>query len=393
MSEMQPEELPAERGTIRAEPEPRPPDTSDAARRPGASRLAVLWLLAVLIIIIAGVALSPFWAPGVAPLLPWVERPEAATDDNAALAARVAEIEKRPASPTVNVDAVKSTVGALERRVDQLEAAGGEAARIEAAVAATKAGMQQLEQRIAAIEGQSSSQVASEAAEVQKIANELSRLNNVTADLANRLPALEQQVQSQSGAERTDAALALVLLQMREAVDQARPFPAELAAFKAIARDPELAAQAGVLAEAAQNGVASRGVLSRRLAEIAGEVANAAEPPPEADWGAQALARLRGLVTIRRIDGASQTRPEAAVSAAQTALARADLAGAVAALGGLAGANAEAARPWVRMAQERLATEAALDRLRELLDAKLTGTRAVPQPAPAEPSNKARTPS
>jgi hypothetical protein len=98
-------------------------------------------------------------------------------------------------------------------------------------------------------------------------------------------------------------------------------------------------------------------------------------------------------VTIRRIDGASQTGPEAAASGAQAALARGDLAGAVAALDPLTGANAEAARPWLRMARERLVVETALDRLRQLLGARIGSSRAAPVGVPAEPSAKARAPS
>ena len=421
MSEEHREEPPRE-GAIPADPEASPPSAADPAQRQPASRRAALWLSAVVILIVAGIGLSPFWAPDVAPLLPWGAGPGPAGEDYAALAARVDAVEKRPVPPSVDAEATESALGALDRRVEQIEntvnarlaeiekrpAAPGidvdaiksaESAlarrfdQLEAAVAATKAGLQQFEQRLGVADTQSSARAASETAELQKIQQEVSRLGSVAADLANRLRALEQQMQSQGVAERTDAALAMVLLQIREAVDQARPFPAEYTALKALARDPGLVASVEPLAEAAQSGVPSRAVLSRRLSELAGQVATATEPPPESDWGAQTLARLRALVTIRRIDGASQTGPEAAVSGAQAALARGDLAGAVAALEPLSGANAEAARPWLRMARDRLAVETALDHLQQLLGARLGSSRAAPVAVPAEPSAKARAPS
>jgi hypothetical protein len=397
MSEGHSEERPRESAAIPADPEPSPPAAADPERRQPASRHAALWLSAVVILIVAGVGLSPFWAPDVAPLLPWGAGPGPAGEDYAALAARVTAAEKRPVPPSVDADATKSALGALGRRVEQIEtevnARLAKFDQLEATVAKTRAGLQQLDQRLGAAETQSSSRAASATAELQKLQQELSRLGSVAADLANRLPALEQQMQSQSVAERTDAALAVVLLQIREAVDQARPFPAEYNALKALARDPDLVASAEPLAETAQSGVPSRAVLSKRLSELAGQVATATEPPPESDWGAQTLARLRALVTIRRIDGASQTGPEAAVSGAQAALARGDLAGAVAALDPLTGANAEAARSWLRMARERLVVETALDRLRQLLGARLGSNRAAPVAVPAEPSAKARAPS
>jgi hypothetical protein len=116
------------------------------------------------------------------------------------------------------------------------------------------------------------------------------------------------------------------------------------------------------------------------------------------DWREQTLARLRGLVTIRRIDGSSHTGasagPDGAVGAAQAALARGDLAGAVAVIESLTGADAEAARPWLLMARERLAAETALDHVQELLTERLGRPSAAPGAAPAkvpDEPEKART--
>jgi hypothetical protein len=388
------------------------------------------WLAALLIVVLAGVALSPFWAPQLGPLLPWGTRPAISSDEYAGLAARVAAVEQRPPAPSVNVDelrsavnglgqridkletavngriaaspadvdAIKSQVSGLTQRVDQIEAASGGDRQLESSVAAAKTGLQNLEQRLAAVEAQSASRKASDAADLQNLQQELARLGTMTTDLTNRVGGLEHERQSQNTAERrTDAMLALLLVQMREAVVQARPFPAEYSAFVTLARDSGLAAAAEPLAGAARNGVVSRAVLVKRLAELAAPVTTANEPAAEPDLGQRVLAHLRGLVTIRRIDGTSQTGPEASVSAAQTALARGDLTAAVTALDALTGANAEAAGPWLRMARERLAVEAALDHLQELLTVRLESAPpahpASPPAAPQEPSEKARTPS
>ena len=387
------------------------------------------WLTTLLILVLAGVALSPFWAPQVGPLLPWGTRSGTSNDEYADLAARLAAVERRPPAPGVNVDAVKSAMNGLGQRVEQLEttvngrigqsaadtdalksqvsnltqqvdrlqAANGGDRQLETSVAAAKTGLQNLEQRVTAAESQTAARRASDAADLQKIQQELARLGTVTSDLASRLGTLERDQQSQNAVEpRTDATLALLLVQMREAVEQARPFPAEYSAFAALARGPVLKAAAEPLADAARNGVPGRAVLVKRLAELAGRVATPNEPAAESDWGQKVLAHLRGLVRIRRIDGAAQTAPEASVSAAQIALARGDLAEAVAALDPLAGANAEAAGPWMRMARERLAVEAALDHLQQLLTVRL-GSAPPAHPAsspeaPQEQPEKARTP-
>jgi hypothetical protein len=418
MSEREREQGPAEDGVVPTEPgstpavEPAGP-TRRSAR--GFAR-APLWLAGLLILILAGVASSPFWAPQIEPLLPWGEN----RDDYAALAARVAKIETRPVAPSPGIDAVQSAMSQLARRVDQLDswlavvekrlvppsvdtdainsALGALGRRVDQLESAAKpdlgplrAGMQQVEQRLAAIETQSASRIASETSASKDMQQELSRLGKFEGDLADRVAALEREAQSQEKPElRADGMLALLLGQMREAIEQARPFPAEFGAFIKLARGSDLAAGAQPLAEPARNGVASRAVLVKGLAELAGRMA-ASDPAVKSDWREQTLARLRGLVTIRRIDDSSHTGSNGAVGAAQAALARGDLAGAVAALEPLTGADAEAARPWLLMARERLTAETALDHVQELLTERLGGSpAAAPAKVPDEPQ-KART--
>jgi hypothetical protein len=403
------------------EPEPTESETTPPSGPPARS---TLWVAAALALVVAGVALSPFWAPAIAPLLPWGGEPEVSAKDWAALATRLDAIEKRPAPQIPDVSPIASAASALARRVDQLETARNPNQETEAAIAANRKGLQQLEQRLGAIETQSASRTTGEDADTQKLQQEIAKLDTGAVDLGNRLSAIEaqsashiagtdaeikkmqqevaklgtgatdlgnrlsateRQLQAQGGAGRTDAALLVVLLQMREAVEKARPFPAEYAAFTALAHDQtDLVAAVQPVEHAAQVGVPGHLALSTRLSELAGRIASAT-PPPAADWGAEALARLRSLVTIRRVDGGSQSGPEAAVSAAERALAGGNLGDAVGELDRLSGANAEAAAPWLQMARERLAVETALAHTQELLIARLTR----PSETPASP----RTPS
>jgi hypothetical protein len=424
MSERESESHLAEDGAVGVEPGSAPPP--EPARRSsgsfsGAGR-AALWLPVLLVLLLAGVALSPFWAPQLAPLLPWGGQ----YDEYAALAARMASIEARPVSSGKEIDAVKSAVNALgqradqlqtrlaelekrpppqsvgpqgvdadainsavnglTRRIDSLEAAAKADRQLEGDVAAVRAGMPQFEQRLAAIETQSASATAA----LKDTQQQLSRLDKMDADFADRVTALDRQRQS-TGDLRADAMLAMLLGQMREAVDKARPFPTEFDAFVTLARNSDLASAAQPLAAPARDGVASRAVLFKRLADLAEQHPAADESAGQSNWGAQTLARLRGLVTIRRIDDASPSGPEAAVHAAQTALARGDLADAAAVLEPLTGANAEATQSWIRMARARLAAEAAIDRLQALLSSRLSSLPAAPSGAPDQPSEKART--
>jgi hypothetical protein len=167
-------------------------------------------------------------------------------------------------------------------------------------------------------------------------------------------------------------------------VQTARPFTAEYDALVSLARDrPEIAEAAAPLAEPAKTGVASHAVLAKRLHELAASIAHALETPAaDAGWGSAALARLRGLVTIRRVGDTGKSGAEAAVSGAEAALAAGDLSGAVAALDKLTGSAAEKAAPWLRTARQRLAVENALRRIETLLTADL-GKPGTPVPAAA----------
>ena len=221
----------------------------------------------------------------------------------------------------------------------------------------------------------------------------MGRLGIAAADLGDRLSALDQRVRAQSSADRSGTALLLAVLQMREAVEAGQPFAAVYSAFKGYARDDTaLIAGAAPLADAARDGVASGIVLRRGLTDLGAQIAAAKPPATNSTWWQQALDRMRGLVTIRRIGGAADSGPQAAVGAARSALAGGDLAAAISALEPLKGADAEAARPWLRMARERLAAEAALAHLQDLLAARLGAASTPASPAPA-PSRAAPAPS
>jgi hypothetical protein len=352
----------------------------------------VWWLAALLMLMIAGVGLSPFWARDVAPLLPWGSQPTAPTENSDALAARLAAIEKRSGSPPPDISAINSAASALARRVDQLEAARNPDQQTEAA--ATKAGLQQLEKRLNTIEANLASRAASEAARFDKLQQEVTQIGSLSSDLAERLPAIERRIGATSGADRANANLLAALLRMREAVEAARPFAAEYDAFIGLAHNqPDIIAAARPLAGLAEAGVPGNAALSERLGMLSGQIAPAAVPPAGSDFGTQTLAWLHSLVTIRRIDAASQTGQEPAMSVAQAALVRGDLSGAVSALQTVSGPKSEAVQSWLEKAQVRLTAEATLAHLQELLLARLGTPAEAPGGAPTEAPARSAQPS
>src|ERR1700731_805674 len=160
-----------EEAVVASEPGQRPESSSPAAAsRPPAPRRREEWPVVVVGLIIAGIMISPFWAPAMAPLQPWGAEGSAA----------------RPAVPAIDVSAIGSAQSALARRVDQLEAARNGDRQGETAVASLKAGVQRLEHQLGAIEAQAASREALEAAEVGKVQQELTRLSTLAADFADR---------------------------------------------------------------------------------------------------------------------------------------------------------------------------------------------------------------
>jgi hypothetical protein len=393
MAEGHDQEHPVEASALPPEPDQPFASSPRSAQPVGVSRRTLWWLAAVLALVIAGVGSSPFWARDIAPLLPWGGTPEAPTEDVAALTARLEAIEKRPSPPSPDVTSINLAASALARRVDQLETARNTDRQPDAAITAIKSRLQQLEDRLSAFEAKSAARSANEAAQFEKLRQELAQIRSISADLSERLPAIERRVGVTGGA-RTDGALLAALLRMREAVAAARPFATEYDSFIAIAHDqPDLIAAAQPLAGLALAGVAGNAALSDRLGKLSGRIVPPALAPTGSDLGTQALAWLRSLVTIRRIDAATQTGQEPALGVAEVALAHGDLSGAVSALQTVSAPKTGAVQSWLEMAQQRLAAEAALAHLQELLVARLGTPSEAPGAAPTEAPVKSAEPS
>ena len=309
---------------------------------PSSYRAAAIALAVALLVVAGLVATAPFWAPH----LPWSRRAPAADK-------------------------------ALVARLDRLVAAQQQARQqAEQDAAANAAGLQRLERRAAALEARPGPPSAA----IDDIRAQLARLSGTAAELTARVATLDKAVQARAATAAgttTDTAIALVLLQIRSAVAAGRPFPAEYQALTALAHDrPELATAAAPLAEPAKAGVASRAVLAKGLRDLAAAPAAGASASSRSaphGWGEAALARLHGLVTVRRVDDAAPPQRAAAapVNAAELALAGGDLAGAVGAIEKAPAEGSGAAAKWLRMARRRLAVETALQRLEAQLTARL----------------------
>jgi hypothetical protein len=402
------------------------PEADTPARAPRRRAVwAALALALLLVLVLGGVGSAPYWAPQVMPLLPWAKTPAPSADQYARLAARLGALEagsrataaaaasageqsnKAIAATSAQLRTIGKRVGALEakasvptvdpaqiaaleKRLSDLEKRPAPSAAAPlpppaGAAAPPQAALEKLQQAIAALEARSQSRTEQLRDEIAKLKAEETRLDAITAGLADRVPALAAELHERRAAGHTDAALFLGLLQLREAVAEGRPFAQEYNTFLTLVRDwPDLADAAKPLSDAANTGVASRVVLLRGLAELAARVVATKPLPAKKDWRSRLAAEVASLVKIRRTDQKGGASPRAAVDAAQLALAHGDLAGAVKALEPLTGAAADAARPWLDRARQLLAAETALSHLQDLMVRELIGTPATSgAPAPA----------
>ena len=293
-------------------------------------------LLAVLVLVLAAVGSEPYWMPVVQPLLS-PSRPS--PDAQKAIEARLDAIAQK-------IDALSAANSSLTRRIEALENRP--------------------------VSTDSSAPVAALQDKVQQMS---SRLDRVDAQLS-------QLVKNQ--AARGDSAarvLIVALANLGNAVSSSQPYGAQLASVAALGENrPGWAAALHPLEAAAKTGLPSTAILAQRFSsDVAPAIlrAHAAAPNPHESLGQAVLSKLRSLVIIRRVGGTGQSADpvEAAVDTASAALRGGDLAGAVKALQALTGAAAQAAAPWLKVAQQRLQAEQTIAKLtQEVAADHATGT-------------------
>jgi hypothetical protein len=348
------------------------------------------WIALTVALLVAAVAASPWWAPSLTPLLPWSAQFDAAASD-----AGQRGIEERLAAFEQHLAGVEEAVAQLRRGGGQNAAAGDneDLAPLRAEIQRQDAEIAKFGDRVAALDKQLAARPASDPAVLPDLQANLGKLTGALAELDARVTKLAGA--TETNAARTDQALLLSLVQLRQAMQGSGPFAAERAAALALAQErPDIAAALAPLAEPAARGLPSVAVLRQRFEGLAGAIAAAGTAPAAADdWSEQILGKLRGLVTVRRVGpGGVEGTVEAAVATAESALAGDDLAGAVAALEPLHGPAMLTARDWLDAARRRLDAQAALDKATGLVTARLAADQRQAAPSPAQPTPAQPTP-
>lgn len=268
--------------------------------------------------------------------------------------ARVRPTEGAPAAPT-DLGPVETRLGALEQTLADLSRRVTANAALEPRLAGIEQSTADLARRTAA-----TAEMEPRLATVERSAADLAKLASIVADAERRLAEVERLTRAD---RRLDAA-ALAALKLGDALNAGRPYKAELALLAGV---PAVEAEEKILALRAESGVPTRTVLAERFQAAAAAASRAAAPG--GDLWDQAIAKLKGLVSIRRLQPGDDL--DGRLARAELALNNGDLAAAVAALDGLPEGAARALASWRADAEARLAAERALDRAIQALAAGL----------------------
>lgn len=326
--------------------------TAQRRRRRRAAVIAGLVLALALVLGLTGT--SPYWAPPLAPLLPW-SKP---TDDTTrqVFANQLASVESE-------VQALRDTQSANAQifvRLDALE-----------------------------------KQVKQAAPDTSQFADAIKRLDETTQQLqsavngnSERIAALQERLAHTS--DNPERMLFLALSQLSAAVATSRPFPNELKAAETLAPH-DLGVKLLALEPQAATGIPGTAALAARFNVSTAPAMLLATPAVLANesWTKRFWAKLASLVVVRRV-GDATTPPDptiAAVDAARNELAQGDLAGAVGAIEGAPAPARSAAESWLAVAHRRLDAEATVAAaLEEIVPALARSANATPaKPAPTNP--------
>lgn len=348
-TEPQPTPAPAE--------QPAPASTPEDGQKPKSGGLpwGLLALMAVAVLVAVAVFSFPQWRDRV----PGLAGGPAPAAGDMTLAQEVEVLR-------ADLAATRDRLRQLELRLEQAPAAQPGAAPAPANLGPLTDRVAQLDQAVRQLQSQPRL-----GDEVEALSRQVAELRKTSADagtvlrLADRVEQAEAQLREAQAKRSSAAALLLAVGQLREAVNGAMPFDAELRAVKALsAQDAEAAQALEALKPRAAGGIPTRLVLAGRFHDLAPVIVRSDAVTAPEGWWRQTLLRLSSLVTIRREDGsAAGDGTTALVARAEDHMGKGDLAAAVAELQRLVGPAAEAAAPWLADAQARLAADAALSEL------------------------------
>ena len=260
-------------------------------------------------------------------------------------------------------------LGALSARLDVLETGSRGAINAGAAVIA-------LEQRVRALEDDPTREPLGQA--LAAWGEQRAALEAALAEVSARLARFEAEATQQAAVDGRLVTLVLATGELTAALGSSRPFAPALDALRGIAgEDPEIESALVRLTPFAATGVPTLDGLSARFPKAANAIVRTTPAIEDSDWIDETVTKLSQLVTIRRTGGAIDAESlDGRLVEAETALNAGDLGRAIAIVGALmpAGAEAGIAKPWLRDARARAEADDALAGLVAIVHARI-GTR------------------
>lgn len=282
-----------------------------------------------------------------------------AADSGAALDARLARLEAVAGALRTSLALNEERFATIDERFDRIEEFLGQWGQsgTDPAVLARLDALENARREAPKVSGQK-----------PPAAETVARLDALEARLAEMSRALEVATETLARGRSHRDGLALALTQLRQRIADGRSYAAELQPFARFAAgDNEISSLVAKLRTQAEKGVPTLGDLRERLARDAPDILAAAAREDmggdAASWIERTLARLRGLVSVRRVGDVAGDSAEAIVARAEDALENRDLARAIAEMDDLTGDAARQARHWLYRAKARLEVESVLAEL------------------------------
>ncbi len=257
-------------------------------------------------------------------------------------------------------------LGALSARLDVLETGSRGAINAGTAVIA-------LEQRVRALEDDPTREPLGQA--LAAWGEQRAALEAALAEVSARLARFEAEATQQAAADGRLVTLVLATGELSAALGSSRPFAPALDALRGIAgEDPEIESALVRLTPFAATGVPTLDGLSARFPKAANAIVRTTPATEDSDWIDETVTKLSQLVTIRRTGGAIDAESlDGRLVEAETALNAGDLGRAIAIVGALmpAGAEAGIAKPWMRDARARAEADDTLAGLVAIVHARI----------------------
>lgn len=350
---------------------------------PGDARGGRSWLSAFLVaavIFVAGAGAAVLTREAWAPIF---GARDTRVDD---IQARLDVLESGAAAARDTQAAIAKLRGDLDAKLGELNARlDSSGAAPQAEVAAQSQLIEGLRQQIESMTKRLDTvgELAAASGDSEQLAAALAKIEGRNAELAQEVQSLRAELASLAESERatpaSQSAIALAVLQMRDALRGAEPFAPALNAVDAqlSGRDDAAAKNLRAALEPlrgfAGTGAPSLDSLQAEFPALARRIIAQSHGGEGQDMLSNVLRRLSSLVSVRPVGPVEGDSAEAIVARAESHLNSGDLRAALSALDALSGPAAEAAADWRARAEARLKAQDALATLGALLAAQRAG--------------------